>query len=196
MTVRVGAAAAAVVLALLAGCSESDPPPTTSLPTTTASMPPTTSTSAKTSAPTTEVGAPILPSAADARTPEGAAAFISYWLATLEFSESIMDSAPFRSLDDGSCGSCNNLADTIDFVASEGNQLEGGLSTVRDVQTSNISQAGATAVDVIVDFSEQYVATPQGDRMVLNPPAPNAGLFFDLTWSSEQWRVNEVTIGG
>ncbi|MGI8722374.1 MAG: DUF6318 family protein [Geodermatophilaceae bacterium] len=194
MTVRVGAAAAAVVLALLAGCSESDPPPTTSLPTTTASMPPTTSTATTTSAPTTEAGGvPPVPAAAQTRIPDGAASFVRYWFEVLRYSQAQLDSSALRALDDGTCLSCDNFADTIDLVAEDGNELRGGEATLGDVQAAGIANDGSTTVNTTAAFAKQVIVTPEGSEELLGEQA-EAQLVFGLVWTNGAWLVTEVQI--
>lgn len=196
MSGRIGAAGAALLTSLLVGCSGQDPPPSEPPPltsgTTTSSAPASISPTPPSS--TTEPsGAPVLPDAAKAHTPAGAEAFVRYWYDTLQYSWDVMDSAPIQTL--GDCLSCNNIADTIDTVAADGNRLEGGEIRIRAVDGQTSSDQTTATVDSLVSSAEQRIVAPDGTSKVLGEAKPQLEFFFDLAWTrGPAWVVTAIRI--
>ena len=192
MSGRAPAGVAVVLLALMVGCTSEDPP---------AGLPPSASSTTETPtvtttpAPTTpaETGAPTVPPVAQQQTPDGAAAFIQHYYVILEYSWSVMDSAPLRAL--GDCLSCNNLSETIDSVAADGDRLEGGDVTIRSVQPNAVASDGSTTVDTLVSSAEQRIVAPDGTtRQVLGEAQESLQFFFDLGWAGSTWTVTSIRI--
>lgn len=195
MSCRAAVSVAVLTLAVLAGCSDEDPP--ASLPTPTASSTPTTAPETTTTAPPTSAtptGAPTVPAAAQEQTPDGAAAFVQHWYDTLEYAESIMNSSPVRALDDGSCLSCDNFADTIDSVAADGDRLEGGKITAHNIEPNAIQGNGSSTVNTLISYTEQRIASPDGTTELLGPGEDNIQFFFTLAWRDSSWRVGEIQV--
>ncbi|MBA2508208.1 MAG: hypothetical protein H0V32_05820 [Nocardioidaceae bacterium] len=195
MSSRAALSAAVVMLAVVVGCSEEDPPASLPSPTSpssaSSSAPETTTTAPSTSA--TPTGAPTVPAAAQEQTPDGAAAFVQHYYETLEYSWSVMDSSPLRAL--GDCLSCANLAGTIDEVAAAGDHLEGGNIVVKSVEPSSVSADGATTVNSLVSSAEQRIVGPDGvTQEVLGQEQPDLQFFFDLTWTNGGWAVTSIRI--
>ncbi|MDQ3463346.1 MAG: DUF6318 family protein [Actinomycetota bacterium] len=138
-------------------------------------------------------GAPALPAEAQEQTPDGAAAFVQHWYDTLEYSWEVMDSAPIRAL--GECLSCDNLAETIDSVAADGDRLEGGDLTIRSLEPNSLSNDGSTTVNTLVSSAEQRIVAPDGStREVLGQAQENLQFFFDLGWIESTWAVTSIRI--
>lgn len=190
-------AAVGVLIAVLTGCSSEDPPPSSAPPLSSSgtSQAPTTSASPTPTA-VTEAGPPVLPAQAQQLTPGGAAAFVRYWYDVLLYSEQVMDSAPLRALDDGSCLSCDNFSDTIDSVAADGNRLEGGEVTVLNAEPSGVQSDGSTTVNTLVAYPEQRIVSPDGSSEVLGPAEDSIGFFFRVARVEAAWRVDEIQLLG
>lgn len=107
-----------------------------------------------------------------------------------------MDSAPLRALDDGSCLSCDNFADTIDSVAEDGDRLEGGEVTVHNAEPSAIQGNGSTTVNTLVSYTEQRIVSPNGSFEVLGPAEEDVGFFFTLVQVDAAWRVGGIQLLG
>lgn len=201
MSGRGPAAGVVVLLTLLVGCTGAIDDPTGTVPP--APSPTTASTSetpteneaeTESAAPTTSAaaGAPTMPAEAQQQTPEGAAAFVQHWYAVLEYSWSVMHSAPIRAL--GECLTCIQFADTIDGVASRGNVLDGGSATVTSVQPNAVADGRSSAV-VLFSAEEQREISPTGDVVdVVGASVQDLQYFFDLTWTQNAWSVTSIRV--
>ncbi len=188
---RAGAAVLVGLCCLVSGCNGGDPPPSNPTVTTSTSAVATTTAAPSTTAPPT--GAPVLPDAARQQTPEGAEAFVRHWYATLEYSWSVMQSAPIRTL--GECLSCANYADTIDAVAADGKRIVGGDITVNLADGTVTGQSTAATVAAVISASEQTVQDSAGAQVaVLSEALANSQFLFDLSWQADTWSVTSIRI--
>lgn len=176
--------------ALLSGCSERQEASTT-LPTPSAAP----STSAEALPP---LGPPDLPMPAEARakTPEGAQAFVRYYISLINRTSTVMDAAPLRDLSNR-CEDCHRIATYTEKDAAVGYHYAGGEMTVTDMGKPLMTDTTA----------EMAVAIDQARLSVLDgtgqPTEGGSEAFHDmsggaaLTWDATRhtWIMNQLTLG-
>jgi len=112
---------------LFAGCTEDKPkePDPTSKPTPTATVPP-------------------MPAQGQDNSPEGAAVFVSYYIALFNHAAATGDTAPMRALS-SNCEGCTKYADSFEATYSRGDNIPGKLW---DLRTRNV-RVYEDSVDVL-----------------------------------------------
>lgn len=184
------AAAVAVGVAVLAGCSDGETanetlPSTSSTPTeTTASLPP--------------LGPPDLPMPAEAReqTPAGAEAFLRYYMAVYTMAQATMNSGYMDEFSQG-CDLCDALTTNIRNDAASGYTYEGGNATVKNASFGEVEQ-GKIESSFSMDQAALVVNGPDGATLPdLSAPSAtlDCGAIFnwsqkDTSWIFAQWDVN------
>ncbi len=183
---RTATIALLVGTALLSGCSQRQEASTT-LP-------------AQSAAPTTSaealppLGPPDLPMPTEARakTPEGAEAFLRYYIELYNDSLNSLDSTYLRDLS-ASCETCNLLVNQVDHVGAQGQRYEGG-----EVRVDSISMGPVVGSEVQFAFSLTQAAlsvTLEGipiegrNYPVRSSPGSGGILLWDdvrLTWLMNQ----------
>ncbi|MPQ96453.1 hypothetical protein GB931_00645 [Modestobacter sp. I12A-02628] len=192
MTQRGTARAAATLLlgiALLAGCSTEQQASQTLPEPTTAEATPT----------LTALGPPDFPMPAEAReqTPEGAAAFTTYYIELYSRTQQTLDTQYMRALSAG-CTSCDQLMSFMDGAVAQGQSLRGGETEV--IAMSDPAVNGATAdVAFSVDQAPLDIVDSAGnviDGMSYagsNNPSSGAILAWDSARST--WIMQQLDIG-
>lgn len=172
--------------ALLSGCSNRQeasttlPAPSASAPTTAEALPP--------------LGPPDLPMPAAARkqTPEGAEAFLRYYMEVYNHAQRTLDPTWMRDLSSG-CGTCDRIADDMDADSAAGFTYQGG-----EVRVDAISLPAVSG-----DEAQIALVITQAPLAVMNEGMPIDGLTFPersspgsgaiLVWDRAQstWRVSQ-----
>ena len=129
-------AACAVLTLCLTACSGGGDDPTPSPTTSTTSGTPTTTGPTSTDPPD---GPPELPDAAKAQTTAGAKAFVSYYVAVLNYSFAKLDASQLQRLASTRCDVCRLLEDSVRSMARRGGSQDGGSWRV-----VTLAQSGGT----------------------------------------------------
>ncbi|MDQ3715510.1 MAG: DUF6318 family protein [Actinomycetota bacterium] len=171
-----------LVLALLAGCSQDDPPASTLPPLSVAPSP---------SAPSAE---PV-PTAAQAATPQGAAEFARFWFTTLNEAARTGDTQPLERISAPDCPACIRFVESIGGLYASGGRIEGGVFVVREAEAPALDPSVATArVTVIYDVSPSRQIDANG--MVLRSVEALTGIDGDMRLVRQEgvWRVSSLTV--
>jgi hypothetical protein len=182
------AAAAAVGIAVLAGCSDGG--------TANETLPPVTSSAAPTSEALQPLGPPDFPVPDEARekTPEGVLAFTRYYMDLTEHQLRSLDAKPIRDLS-RACEVCDQLADGYDADRSAGYRYEGDPLTI--VSTGSVVIEGDTGEVsfllnqppvTLYDSNNQLVAGRQSDAYQLT-----GGLTLEWDQALKGWLVTQLT---
>lgn len=113
---------------------------------------------------------PPLPEAATQETAEGAASFVDYYLAVLNYAAHTGDTDALRALSDDDCGSCEKYAGVVDATHQAGGAYTGGDWSVSDVATEDVetywtvagpvtTAAGQTRTDAKSEFQQTAEST-------------------------------------
>jgi hypothetical protein len=184
-----GAAAAAVGIAVLAGCSDGG--------TANETLPPTSTTAAETSESLPPLGPADFPVPDEARnkTQAGAAAFAQYYIELSNFLLPSLESSPLRelSLD---CDVCTQLADGYDADRTAGYTYSGGELTIRSAGKATLV-GDAAEIAFIVDQAAVGVADSSGTAV----PGKSSDAYaltggVSLQWENRRktWLVAQLTL--
>ncbi|WNV74142.1 DUF6318 family protein [Geodermatophilus sp. DSM 44513] len=187
---RTTMAAALVGTALLSGCSERQEASAT-LPS--ASEAPSTSEAAL-----PPLGPPDLPMPDEARaqTPEGAQAFVRYYIELINRTSTVMDAAPLRDLS-VRCEDCNRIAKYTEEDAAAGRDYEGGEMTIADMGEPRL-KGGTAEMTVAIDQARFIVLDDTGKPTEggidpLTEVYGGAGLSWDAP--RQTWVMTQLTFG-
>jgi hypothetical protein len=182
------AAAAAVGMAVLTGCSDGG--------TANETLPPVTSSAA----PTTEALQPLgpadfpVPDAARQKTPEGVVAFTTYYIDLTEHLLPSLDSQPLRDFS-RACEVCDQLADGYDADRAAGYRYAGDKLTIESTGTAvvkgdrgEISFLLNQPPVTVYDSLNQLVPDRQSDAYKLT-----GGLALQWDESAKSWLVTQLT---
>jgi hypothetical protein len=183
------AAAAAVSLAVLAGCSDNG--------TANETLPTTSTTAAETTETLPPLGPPDLPMPAEAReqTPAGAEAFLNYFIATMNFSLANSTTEFLRDLSPA-CQTCLQFADGIDDVTNAGQVIEGASFILNGSSEPLLRDATA---EFSMSLTQQSSLLRGADGVALpgyeQPEAQYPGSGALLSWNDTRttWQVTALT---
>lgn len=164
------AAALAVALLGLAGCSDDDAnaddePSSTMTPT--ASTSPTASESSTPEEPTL----PEWPAAADGTGDKAARAFARYWLEMVNYAQSTGDTAPLEDLHTPECSACTSGVDQVKSDWSHGRTLRGGEYRIDHLGTRRSSEKLINIAEIRAQYSKQEKISRSGKVLEVIEPA-------------------------
>lgn len=168
------------LLLALTACRGQEPiePTPTPKPTTTSS-----------SAVDPDVKAPTLPAQARKNTPEGAAAFVAYWVKTFNYASATGDTNLLSRSSFSSCAACERYVSTFREVYGRGGYFRGGDWRIDNIELQ--SGAGTTVV-----YCRLRADAPEYKPSSTQDPRPGekekAELVFDVRWSESRWRVAKL----
>ncbi len=182
---------------LLGGCTgEPDDTPTaaTFLPATSESAPApdTGEASATPSAEpsTAALAAPELPAAATEQTPEGAAAFATWWFDTLNYATATGDTAALTAATQAAtCAACIDFVEDIDDVYSgEGRYVGSSISAA--VELPQVVDDRVATFPVRLEVSDGALISASGDSRPL--PAEQLVLVAATVWVGSSWQMGDL----
>jgi hypothetical protein len=189
-TARGAAGVVALLLSFaVAGCDEDDPsgsPPPSSTLSSPDSSSPTEATSAAT--PTGPVE-PTLPTEAERADKAGAEAFVSYYYDVVNYATATGDVAQLKTLDEPSCGGCQNGIELIEKVYGRGGRIVGGDYRVLKLESLQL-HGDVWSVTARTHVNDQFVRGA-GD---LNQkyPGGRSGLHFTLHFQEGAWKTTTL----
>jgi hypothetical protein len=149
--------ATAVVLLGVSACSGDDPEPKVAPPESSSPSAPSTSPVAGSTAPT-------MPAEALGTGATAARAFISHWIATLNYAIESGDTSALRSISDDSCKACDRIAKTIDGIYSHGGSMVGGTWSPKSLRALPPDRGADWAGYLTARISAQSVTGADGGR--------------------------------
>ncbi|WP_138734434.1 DUF6318 family protein [Modestobacter excelsi] len=182
------AAAAAVGIAVLAGCSGGE--------TANETLPSTSSSAAGTAASLPPLGPPDLPMPDEAReqTPAGAEAFLRYYMAVYTKAQVEMDSTYLRQFSQ-ECSFCDALIQRLDENAASRHTYDGGAVTLRATSLTPDAD-GAIEGAFTIDQAALTIHDEAGATVSEDPQATySCGAVLtwrptEAAWAMTQWDVN------
>jgi hypothetical protein len=181
-----GAAAAAVGIAVLAGCSDGG--------TANQTLPPTSTTAAETSATHGPSDLPM-PRSAQQRTAEGFNSFTDYYIRLINRLQANLDSQYLREFS-RNCETCDRLATDADSDASRNYRYSGGTLVITAIAPPSLTEEGAE-VAFTLDQAAYSVLTASGEPVegltgdaVTGLPAGMVGV-----WAVDHWVVTNLSFG-
>jgi len=183
------AAAAAVGVALLAGCSEGRQANET--------LPSPSSTTAPSSDALPPLGPPDLPMPIEAReqTEAGAQAFTQYYIALINRLPATLDSSPLKQFS-SSCDTCDRIAQDADNDKTAGYTYRGGTLTITSLGAAALGNNSAELA-FVVDQSPLDVLDAKGTPIadLSSPQLTGLPAGLSLRWSEGHWLVSTLSFG-
>ncbi|NNM45391.1 hypothetical protein HJG52_05140 [Knoellia sp. DB2414S] len=167
-----------------------DDPPTTS--TSSSSSTSTTSTSTPSSTTTTSGTATLdpakLPPEAQKHTPEGAAAFVEYYMEQVNEAWTQPNSKLLPLLSDPECIACKNFNKTSAELERDGQKYDSNPVTVTRVTPLSQNADGVQLVRLYMDQHKVNVVDKAG-KVVLTDPAKKLARTVGVQWMGASWRL-------
>ena len=181
-------AAAAVGIAVLAGCSDGG--------TANETLPPLTSSAAPTSEALQPLGPPDFPMPNEARQPDetGSLAAGKYFAQLTQYTLQEMDPSGFVTLS-RDCDFCDDLVKVVKDDAAAGNHYSGGEITFRDQGQVVLSDNQAEVAFSLTQGALDVVGPDNTKISDRSQPSSDVFTSFTMTWDapSQSWVLNQLT---
>ncbi len=168
-----------LVLALLAGCSQDDPPASTLPPLSVAPSP---------SAPSAE---PV-PTAAQAATPQGAAEFARFFYGEIVQAFKARDPDRIAILSASDCEACQAYVDSLTSLRDENESVRFDIVVVA-AEAPGGDTTNTARVTVIYNSEGSIRYNANGTEIAREPARRNAEQTLTLVRTGGTWKVQEVT---
>jgi hypothetical protein len=182
--------ALAVVLAVGA-CSGGDDPPPSSSTSSGSSSSSSTSTTTTSSPSTTATATVKVPAAAQKHTPEGAAAFVKFYLDQINVAWTTPKAGIVAQLSDPSCESCASFEDTAAQLAKDGQRYSATPSTFTTVRAYSGAPAGQQLVRVIGTQRKVDIVDSSG-RVIKTDPRQSIAANALAIWKGDRWLMYDL----
>ena len=136
-----------------------------------------------------------MPSAAQAATSQGAAAFARFWFATLNDAARTGDTELLTAISRPDCASCSQFAQSIEQLYVSGGRIEGGVFTVVVAEAPALD-SGAVTTRVTVIYDVAPTRQIGSDGKVLRSVEALSGVDGDMRLARQggSWRVASLTV--
>lgn len=192
---RTAAAGAALLVAVVSGCSSSDAAPAEVEPlasgTVSATSTPQADTSAHRAPTTDQVGSSAgVPHAALADTPQGARAFTQYYFAAVvNDAYATGDPSQVAALSDSACGSCANIVADVERLVDAGHRVSGDRFKLKFAEAAPPEPDGSVIVDFRFSSDEYVEVNAVGDVIRSEPPQIDQDAQVKLSRRGSAWTV-------
>jgi serine/threonine-protein kinase len=138
-------------------------------------------------------GVPSLDATATAPNATGAAAFVRYWFATLNYAVDTGKTGPLSAASSPACRGCASVVKAISKGYQNGARLRGGEYTVREATADNFFSMDTPRIGVVYDRSPYSVVGPSGDQLESSPGVTFANCQVLLEQVDGRWRTRELS---
>jgi hypothetical protein len=142
------------------------------------------------SAPTTASG---LPSAARMNSPEGATAFLNFFIEQANKAYRTLDVAEIQTMYNANCKACASIPDSVNEWKSKGYTYDGNFATPSLVTISAFPGDGTAKVFVRSQNATGKVKNSQGSVVETVPPEDSQSSVF-LRYNYGSWLVEEIKV--
>ena len=173
---------------VLAGCSGDGDPPATGTSSSTSSSSTTTTTSSPSTPSTPTVK---IPAAAQKHTPEGAEAFVRFYIDQLNEAWTQPDSKRLPPLSDPDCIACKSLQETAVSLTQKKQKYASNPVTVTKTVPLDTSPKGIQLVRLFMDQHKVDVVDSSG-KVVLTDQAKRLARTVGVTWRGDSWLLFDM----
>jgi len=127
------------------------------------------------------------------QTPEGAVAFLEWWIAVLNYAELTGETDVLRQNSEADCDFCNGRVGNIDRIYSSGGRFERDSNTTSsDLLPSPVDLNGYVAIDFTGYTPQSRVVTASG--VVESTTSSEGPLSFvaGLRWVNGKWSLRGI----
>lgn len=128
------------------------------------------------------VPVPVMPEAAKKETPEGAKAFVEYWVAMLSYAYETGDVTTLKKLSTSACNGCQASIASIERAYSNGGWLEGGQ--VRLAASEVRSVAGRQQAIIVAQLIERPATVHRLDGQATRYQASDSAYAYVVKWAA------------
>ena len=186
----VGAAAVALVVGVVAGCSGGNAKPG---PSATAAPSAPTASASPTASPTPDASVkPVRPAAMDQVNPAGAEAVAVYFLNLYPYVYASNDLTEWKALSHAECVFCASVTDHVKKQVAEGHRSTGGLVSIESVSGVEVSP-GFFSVRVAATQAPSSEYAPDGS-VADTSPGSDSQLTLVVLRSGSSWQVRAVQV--
>jgi len=136
------------------------------------------------------VPVPVMPEAAKKETPEGAKAFVGYWVAMLSYAYETGDVKTLDTLGAPECRLCHSQPTNIKAQWSNGAWTEGGKLRVPDFEIKATPYPSRVTLVAQIDQDAIKVHNKNGKITASRPKATTA-LAFVVDYSTKGWGITD-----
>lgn len=128
-------------------------------------------------APSSTATAPAMPAQATEDSPEGAAAFVTYWVQVSNYAAATGDVTELARISSPDCTGCQKYIDLYRDTYEAGGYFKGGDWTISDIEFENIGSARKVFAHIDAPAGRQAVKADAEER----PTSPeNVDLLFEV----------------
>lgn len=132
------------------------------------------------------------PPAAQPATVDGAAAFVNYWVDTLNRAAGTGDTALFEAASNPNCKACGAAAQVMRTGHTNGTTFRGGTYTVREVTTDSFFNLERPSLHLVFDRAPRSTIAADGRQVQVFPGGTFLSCQILLERVQDRWRVLDV----
>jgi serine/threonine-protein kinase len=132
------------------------------------------------------------PAAAQPATVDGAAAFVNYWVDTLNKAVGSGDTAVLEAASSPNCKPCTAAAQVMKTGHTNGGTFRGGAYTVREVTTDSFFNVERPVLRLVFDRAPRSTISADGRQVQVFPGATFLTCQLVLERVQDRWRVLDV----
>lgn len=134
------------------------------------------------------VPVPVMPEAAKKETPDGAKAFVGYWVAMLSYAYETGDVSKLKALHTEECITCRTVPEKIESVYEKGWIVGGQLKAERiELRSQAIPDKPILVAQIRQSRARIHIASGSGKLF----SETNNGFAFQLWWTNSRWFVTD-----
>lgn len=183
---RYAAWPALAVVLVVGACSGGDDPPPSSSTTSGSSSSSSTPTTTTSSPSTTTTATVKVPAAAQKHTPEGAEAFVKFYIDQSNEASIKADVTLLPPLSDPGCKSCRALQSAVEELKTNGTHYDSAPVTVSKATAIDGGPKGQQFVRVLMTQNKTNVVDAAG-KVISTDPRADLARTFSATWRGERW---------
>ncbi|MDP9395908.1 MAG: DUF6318 family protein [Actinomycetota bacterium] len=140
------------------------------------------------------VPTPLPRTPADARraTRDGAAAFVRYYFAAMDYAFASGDASMMERLSSSDCDTCRGLIQSARAASEDGRSTRGGSTTVRRAQVLGAPASGTAEVRVTYDAAAFVELDPHGQPVQVQDAQHGRRAVVGLQRVGTRWKVTHI----
>jgi hypothetical protein len=131
-----------------------------------------------------------IPAAAKQRTPDGAKAFASFYIASVSESGFTADASTLKALSISTCKGCQVFIEFADELRAANQHVDRKSMRLTDMAVRPDSTANLIIVDCLVEDQPSRIVDSRG-RVVSNEPGDRFALRISVKWIDSGWAIAE-----
>ncbi len=127
------------------------------------------------------------------RTPEGAVAFLSWWVEMYNYVELTGETELITTHSEADCTFCRNFIGRVQPVYDTGGRIERiGETTFGEIVPGEIDEAGYIVVEMVTGSPATKAFQSDGNLVDESPPEAGIRTIAGIQWTSSSWMLTEI----